>query len=264
MSEDRYLELAPLAALGALDGDDRTGFEVHLAACPACRREVEAYGGLVARLPLGLDPVPPRSALGLDVLAQAQATVSPAARRGWALPALATAAAVLFAVGLAVVRGERDAARREADAARETSAGLEAELGRLRAELVTMRASLSRDKGLRDLVVHPDARLATLAALNPAPGASARVLWNPKSREAWLVASGLAPAPAGKGYEVWVIGKAAPVPAGVFQVDVDGKAVFRLPDVAETADVKTFAVTLEPASGTPAPTGPMVLAGTVS
>ena len=37
-----------------------------------------------------------------------------------------------------------------------------------------------------------------------------------------------------------------------------------VPDVDETAQVKTFAVTVEPAEGTPAPTGPMVLAGTVS
>lgn len=264
MSEDRYLELAPLAALGALDGEDRTGFEVHLAACTACRRELAAYDGLVARLPLGLDPVPPRAALGLQLLTQAQTGPTSGGRRGWALPLLATAAAALLAVGLAVARGERDAARRDADSAREASAQLEAELARLRAELVTMRASLSRDQGLRDLVVHPDARLATLAALTPAPGAAARVVWNPKSREAWLVASGLTPAPEGKGYEVWVIGRAAPVAAGVFQVDPDGKAVFRLPDVAETAEVKTFAVTLEPAAGTPAPTGPMVLAGTVS
>jgi anti-sigma-K factor RskA len=261
MSDDRYLELAPLAALGALDGEDRTGFDVHLPGCPACRRELEAFGGLVARLPLGLEPVPPRSALGLRVLTQAHTTVAAGSRGGWAVPALATAAAVAMAVGFVVARAERDTARRDAARAREASMQLEAELGRLRADLVTMRASLSREQGLRDLVAHPDARLAKLAALAPAPGATARVVWNPKSREAWLVASGLTPAPEGKGYEVWVIGSAAPVPAGVFQVDLEGRAFFKLPEVEETAEVKTFAVTLEPAAGTPAPTGPMVLAG---
>jgi anti-sigma-K factor RskA len=61
-----------------------------------------------------------------------------------------------------------------------------------------------------------------------------------------------------------VIGKGAPAPAGVVQVGADGKAMFKLPDVADTAEVRTFAVTVEPAQGTPAPTGPMVLAGTVS
>jgi anti-sigma-K factor RskA len=264
MNADRYLELAPLAALGALDGEDRAAFEVHLAACTACRRELDAYGGLVSRLSLALEPVAPRAALGLRVLAQTRPVSEPAVRAGWAIPALATAAAVAFAVAFVVARVGRDAARRDAASARETAVRIEAELVELRAELLTTRASLAREKGLRDLVAHPEARLATLAALTPAPGAAARVVWNPRSREAWIVASGLAAAPAGKGYEVWVIGNAAPVPAGVFQVDVEGRAFFKLPDVAETAEVKTFAVTLEPAAGTPAPTGPMVLAGSVS
>jgi len=61
-----------------------------------------------------------------------------------------------------------------------------------------------------------------------------------------------------------VIAGGAPIPAGVFQVDPNGQAVFRLPDVAEVAKVKTFAVTIEPVAGVPAPTGEMVLAGAVS
>jgi anti-sigma-K factor RskA len=40
--------------------------------------------------------------------------------------------------------------------------------------------------------------------------------------------------------------------------------VLRLPAVDETSRVKTFAVTIEPDGGTPAPTGSMVLAGAVS
>jgi hypothetical protein len=163
-----------------------------------------------------------------------------------------------------LVLQQRDAARRAAHAERQRAELLEVELVQLRAELSSARATLAREQGLRDLVGHPDARLAKLAALPPAPGAAARVVWHPETREAWLLASGLAPAPPGKGYEVWVIGKGAPVPAGVFQVGADGKAVFRLPTVDETAQVKTFAVTVEPAQGTPAPTGPMVLAGAVS
>ena len=89
-------------------------------------------------------------------------------------------------------------------------------------------------------------------------------MWHAGRREAVLLASGLAAAPAGKAYELWIIAKAAPVPAGVFQVDAQGRAVFRLPEGLDFAGVKTFAVTLEPEAGVPAPTGPMVLAGAVS
>jgi anti-sigma-K factor RskA len=78
------------------------------------------------------------------------------------------------------------------------------------------------------------------------------------------IATGLTLAPAGYVYELWIIAKAAPVPAGIFQVDAQGRAVFRLPPGLQYADVKTFAVTREPEGGTQAPTGPMVLAGAVS
>jgi anti-sigma-K factor RskA len=90
------------------------------------------------------------------------------------------------------------------------------------------------------------------------------VVFDPVTREGYLLASGLAPAPEGKAYELWVIAGGPPIPAGVFQANPDGQAVHRLPDVADVAKVKTFAVTVEPAAGVPAPTGEMVLAGAVS
>jgi anti-sigma-K factor RskA len=50
----------------------------------------------------------------------------------------------------------------------------------------------------------------------------------------------------------------------VFQVDAAGRATVRLQAVGAMANARTFAVTLEPEAGTPAPTGQMVLAGAVS
>jgi anti-sigma-K factor RskA len=104
-----------------------------------------------------------------------------------------------------------------------------------------------------------------LAGLDPAPRARGRVLWNAASREAILLASGLERAPAGKAYEIWVIGPSKkPVPAGLFQPGPDGSVVVALPRVEDTARPNTFAVTVEPAAGSAAPTGDMVLAGAVS
>ena len=50
MNEERLLELVPLAALGALDGEDRAAFEAELAASPALQRELAAYQELVGRI----------------------------------------------------------------------------------------------------------------------------------------------------------------------------------------------------------------------
>lgn len=260
MTDDRFLELAPVAALGALDGEDLSGFAGHLASCGACRGEVSAHEATAARLPLALVPVPPSSSLRGRVLAATR----PAPERPHLFPRLAVAAAIVLGLGLVFVRAERDAARRDAESARSAAVALEAGVREARRELAEMRSRLEREAAFRELVARPESRVARLAGLPAAPGASGRVIWDPKSREAVLIASGLAPTPEGKAYEVWVIAKGAPVPAGVFQVDAGGRAVFPLPVVDETAAVKTFAVTLEPAAGTSAPTGPMVLAGAAS
>ncbi len=256
MTEERLIELAPLAALGALDGEDRAGFESQLASSAAAQRELRAFEELVGRLGLATAPVPPSLALRRRVLGAAAATAEGPTHR-WAPLAMAAAVILALAGGLFALRDQRDAARREAAALRAASEKAEE-------ELAALRYRLAQEASVRELLSHADSRVASLAGLPAAPQARARVVWNASRREAVLVAAGLAPAPEGKAYEVWVIAQASPVPAGVFQVDAEGGAVFRLPAVDDLARVKTFAVTLEPAGGTPAPTGPMVLAGAAS
>ena len=68
-----------------------------------------------------------------------------------------------------------------------------------------------------------------------------------------LIASNLPVLPAGKTYEMWVIPKAgAPRPAGLFQSAPQGTALHILPGVVDSN--VTLAVTIEPESGSPAPT----------
>jgi anti-sigma-K factor RskA len=260
MSEDRYLELAPLAALGALDGPERSGFEAHVAACPACQGELQAHEAVAGRIALSLTPIPPSAVVRRRVLevTGSRATVRPPTRTAaWPWTALATAAALVLAVALFVVKGQRDDARQQASS-------LASRIHEREAELASLRQSLGEEQGLHALVAHPDSRVAPLSGLKDAPQARARIIWNAASRRAVLMVSGLPPAPRGKAYQVWVIAGSAPTPAGLFRVDAQGTATFTLLVVDDTAQVKTFAVTLEPAEGVPAPTGPMVLAGTVS
>jgi hypothetical protein len=126
-----------------------------------------------------------------------------------------------------------------------------------------VHAAMAHDE-LMALLSDAGSKTVTLGALPAAPRSGGRVVWNAQKRRAVLFASGLDPAPEGKAYEVWVIAGGAPVPSGLFQVDQGGRAVKDLPWLEETPGVKTFAVTLEPAAGTAAPTGPMVLAGNAS
>ena len=262
-AEDRYRDLVPLAALGALDGEDALEFRRHLDTCASCQVELAALERVAAAIGTSVDPLPPPPGLRQRVLAAAGTPLSPTAaiRPPRAFPwlaTLATAAAVALALGLLVTREELQRERARARA-------LAAEVDRTRRELADVQDALAEARSVRDLVVQPDSRLTLLAGLAPAPGARARIIWNASTRQAVLIAFGLRPSAPGQAYEVWVIGESKrPVPAGVFQPAADGTALVKLPPVEETARPRTFAVTVEPAAGSASPTGPMVLAGTVS
>jgi anti-sigma-K factor RskA len=256
MSHEPFDTLAPVYAAGALDGEDLARFEAHLregcATCEAVLRESEeALATLGRELPPTIPPAHVRDAFLRRVEA------SPRRRRGrfgWVRGAAGTAVAVVAAAAFTagVVAGRYEA--RLGVMARETSQlrhRLEAEDARLRAELANARAVV-------DLLRDPDTRVVALNGLAAAPRASGRVIWNEKAGGRVYV-TGLSPAPAGKTYQMWTIAGAAPRPAGTFDVDASGATVH--PVVAVTdGPVKVFAVTLEPAGGVAAPTGPMVLA----
>jgi anti-sigma-K factor RskA len=78
-----------------------------------------------------------------------------------------------------------------------------------------------------------------------------------------LLATNLKPLPEGKTYELWVIpanGK-PPVPAGLFRPDSTGAATLVLPSLPTGIQAKAFGVTIEKASGSDAPTSPIILSG---
>lgn len=266
MNDDELVELAGIAALGALDGAERDAFQARLALSPRLAAEFHAFERVAAALPLALPPVRPTGAARARLLEAADpdaGAVRPAPRRtrSGGLRWLAAAAVLLLAAAALVLRAERDQARREARLAeqqRDTQAEARAGLAR---ELEQARLELAQGRSVRRLLDTPRLLVVDLAGQAPAAGAHARALVDPGSRRALLLVRGLERAPAGKAYEVWVIAGPAPTAAGTFQVAEDGSAVVALPVLDETARARSFAVSLEPAEGVASPTGPIVLAG---
>jgi hypothetical protein len=256
VSGDPFLELASLAALDVLDGEDRERFSAHEAGCPRCQAEVEAFAHVASRIALATASVPPGALVRARALAKPRVAPLPKAAL-WAL----AAAVVLLAGVLGKTWAERNAYHRELVAALARVGAAEQDAQKSEAALVRLRESFSHEAGFRALVSGAEARWVHLAPTGRGPEAC--IVWNPRSGEAMIAAAGLDPAPQGMAYEVWVIAGTSPVPAGVFHPDPGGRALFKLPAVA-LSGVKTFAVTVEPAEGTPAPTGPMVLAGNVA
>lgn len=259
---DRFRELVPLAALDALDGQDLVDFREHLPGCPECQAELAAFGQVAGSLGASVGALPPPPALRDRVLASVGARPgvarAPAApRRSWPTT-LAAAVAVATTLGLVAAGARLGQVRERVEA-------LEGEVEQARREVSQLQEALAEARAVGDILARPESQLTLLAGLETAPRARGRVVWNAGTREAVLLVSGLEAPPAGKAYEIWVIGPSnQPVPAGLFQPRPDGSAVVSLPRVEDTARARTFAVTVEPAVGSAAPTGPMVLAGAVS
>ena len=130
---------------------------------------------------------------------------------------------------------------------------------RVQQDEAALREQIAVYQSTVDLLRDPTTRVVTLHGLGPSPEATGRIIWHPVSGGHVFVAN-LRAAPAGSALELWTIGDGAPQPAGLFQVDASGRGTHRIAAVEGGKPVKVFAVTLEPESGVPAPTGPMVLA----
>jgi len=259
MNHDTWLAHADLYALGALEGEELAQFEAHLATdCAICAERLRETREALRVLPESLPRVAPPPGLRTRILERIAAERPPVPalvpRRpeargsrviwwaGWA--GLAAAAALLVFVN-SELRKTREEVR-----------ALQGRLGTLQTELAQREETLS-------FFSDPGVRYVSLAGLKPTPEASAWLLWNPSTRQGLLLARGLPAAPAGKAYELWALAGAQPVPAGVFSVDAGGRALLRLPPLPTDHRFDAFAVTLEPVSGVPKPTGPMHLLGKV-
>jgi anti-sigma-K factor RskA len=260
MTHDEFDDLAPVYAVGALDGEDRVRFESHLAAgCAACetslRDTAETLAGLAREAPRAIPPAHVKETLVRRV---AESAPPSRHRRGGSGPwrwlgATAVVAGLLAAFTATVVAGRYEA--RLGRAARETAA-IRAQL---RADQAALAAELATYREVVDLLRDPGTRVITLSPQGPALEAMARVVWS-ETKGGRLFVSKLTPPPSGLAYELWTIGEGPPEAAGLLTLTPDGTVNQRIEPPRAGAPVKAFAVSLEPAGGVPAPTGPIVLA----
>ncbi|MEZ4640106.1 MAG: anti-sigma factor [Caldilineaceae bacterium] len=80
-----------------------------------------------------------------------------------------------------------------------------------------------------------------------------------------LILSGLAPLPPEQTYQLWLIpADGDPVSAGLIQVTDDGVTITSINMDSRPQDFAAVGLSIEPVGGSPQPTGPIVLLGTVS
>lgn len=255
-AHEQFAEDLALHALGALKGDERTTLERHLDTCPACRQELEQLRGDMALMAMATSgPKPPQRARQrlLDAVAKEPRVPTVVPARGsrfnwWA--AFGWAAAVAMLLVVIQLRRENFFLRESVN----TLAGL---TGQQTVELANARRVV-------DTLTAPEAQAVTLVASKNPPQPQGKAFYLRNRSGLVFVANNLAPLPPDKIYELWLIPPTgAPIAAGLFKPDAKGNAtVVNPPGLPAGVEAKTFAVTLEPASGPhDAPRGTGVMQG---
>lgn len=176
-------------------------------------------------------------------------------RRAWLRGTLG--ALVLVAL-TAWVAGGLVAARYEARLGRMAREAW-AERERLRSAVRALEEQAAFLRGAADLLREPASRVIAVRGRGPSPQATGRLLWAP-GRGGYLLVAGLRPLPSGRAYAAWLTGGGPPRAAGTLVVDAAGRGALRIAAPVGGGAVEGILVTIEPAAGAAAPTGPVVLA----
>jgi anti-sigma-K factor RskA len=241
-AHEQFAEDLALHALGTLQGEERAALERHLDTCSACRLELQQLRGDMAVMAMATaGPKPPQRSRQwlLDAIAKeprvpgtvpARTPFNWWAALGWA------AAAALF---LVVVQLRRE------------NFGLRESVNRLAQLTGRQTIELANAQRVMDTLTAPDTQAVTLVTAKGPPQPQGKAFYLKNRSGLVFVANNLPPLPPDKIYELWLIPPgAAPIAAGLFKPDARGNATLvNPPGLPPGVEAKTFAVTLEPATG---------------
>jgi anti-sigma-K factor RskA len=251
---DHFADDLPLYALDALEGEECVTVEKHLRECSDCRSEVEQLRedwSLIALSASG-PPAPPRSrerlisAIGRE---PRELPIRVRKRPVWlnALEWAAVAAAIIAIVFLAHQNNR-----------------LRDQLTSLQARSTADAQRLRQANELLTALTSGDAEHFTLVASNVPPQPHGKAIYDPRSGTLVFLATNMPAIPSHKAYQLWLIpaNGAAPISAGIFKPNAQGTATVIKPPLQTRVDAKTFAITVEPETGSPAPTSKPIMVGT--
>jgi hypothetical protein len=228
-----------LYSLGLLEGDEKAEVDAHLSqGCETCQAYLKDAIAIEALLLSQAPPVVPPARLKRRVV---NSVGAPGFSWNW-LAALAAASMVVVALWFSLqARSSQQA------------------LTQARQELMQITAERDRLEQASSFFEEPETRQVNFGQPQATPPRG-NIYLHPRLG-VLLIASNLPPLSANQAYEMWVIPKGgAPRPAGVFQSAQDGTAIHVLGEPIDITQVGAVAVTIEPASGSAAPTMPIIIA----
>lgn len=249
----RFAEGLALYALGTLEGNEQIELEEHLKDCAECRHELEQLRGDAALLALSASgPAPPQRARGrlMNALAREPriSLEQPSMRRIslWSQMGWVTAAA---AVVIAAILWRTDAS-------------LSSRMANLQKEFNEQQTELQRAQEVTATLTATDALRVTMVAPRASAQPQGRAIYLPSRSSLIFLASNMPAPPVRRAYELWIIpNSGSPIPAGVFKPDADGNVTLVNSHLPQGVETKTFAITVEPETGSQLPTSTPIMLG---
>lgn len=233
--ETHVLDLLPAYALDSLESDEARRVEEHLSGCLICRNESNAFEAAADQLSFAVPVASPSPELKDRLMKRVQAT-RPQPRSSVQTPARSWLERLLPAWSLA--------------------------------SLFFIFALAGFNLLLWQRVNHIETvsspgrmRAVPLTAAEPTSKATGFVLISADGEDGALVVDGLPPLGEDQQYQLWLIRDGQRTSGAVFSTDEKNYGGTRIRSPRSLLDYSSVGITIEPAGGSPQPTGPRVLGG---
>ncbi len=267
--DERIEALFPFYLLETVTDAERAEVEIYLTAHPDARARLDEMRHALAVLPYAVAPVEPparvKQALMARVTADARARVRADADRssnkaGWLdrlFPRPLTLGLAALSLLFAMLTGMW------AYSVNQEVSRLQAETVALRQAIATQQAELDRQTEVLAGLTAPNAKIITVQGNDHQPAAGGHLVAEPNASSATLVVYGLQPLAAGQTYQFWFIKGQQAIPAEVFGVSEDGRAVVQVNATAPVGSYDAVGISVEPQGGSLTPTT-VVMVGSIS
>jgi len=235
---EHVIDYLPAYALGCLDKDEAKLVRSHLQSCATCRGELSVYQSIVEELPFAAQEHRPPADLKTRILERIQQPesrgVGPRLRAWWD----------------AVIQSYQRIA---------PAWGLASMVFVL--ALIVSNYYFWQQAAVAQNLAHDNLQVVALTGTETNPEARGMIVISRDGDHGTLVADGLPVLDEDHQYQLWLIRDGDRVSGGVFSVKEDGYVSMWVGAPDPLGSYSAFGITIEPAGGSPGPTGTKVLGG---